>query len=62
MVEAKWNFMCKEVDDFVALFKTLVQREITFFWEEKGTMLSQKEYYDRLVECRKERRKFEDMA
>ena len=35
---------------------------LPFFSEEKGPILSQKEYYDRLVECRKEHRKFEDMA
>ena len=62
MVEAKWNFMPKQADDFATLFKPLVQRGLPFFWEEKGPMLSHKEYYDRLVECKKEHGKFEDMA
>ena len=62
MVEAKWNFMPKQADDFTVLFKPLVQRGLPFFWEEKGPMLSHKEYYDRFVECKKEHRKFEDMA
>ena len=62
MVEAKWNFIRKQADDFPALFKPLVQRGLPLFWEEKGPMLSQKEYYDKLVECRKEHRQFEDMA
>ena len=45
MVEAKWNFMHKQADDFAKKFKILFQRGLHFFWEEKGPMLSQKEYY-----------------
>ena len=40
VVEEKWNFMCKQADDFVALFNPLVQRGIPLFWEEKRPMLS----------------------
>ena len=62
MVEEKWNFARKQADNFAAMIKPLVQRGLHLFWEEKGPMLSQKEYYDILVECRKDHRKFEDMA
>ena len=62
MVEAKWNFMRKQADDFAEKFKPLVQRGLPLFWEEKESMLSYKEYYDRLVECRTDHRKFEDMT
>ena len=30
--------------------------------EEKGPILSQKEYYDRFFKCRQDHRKFEDIA
>ena len=59
MVETKWNVMCKQADDFAEKVKPLVQRALPFFWEEKGSMLSQKEYYDRLVKCRWDHRQFE---
>ena len=62
MVEAKWNFANKQTGDFVMMFKPMVQRGIPFFWEEKGPMLSQKEYYDILVKSRKEHKQFKDMA
>ena len=62
MVEVKWNFMRKQTDDFVEKFKPLVQRGLPFFWEEKGPMLSQKEYYDRLVECMQDHKQFEDIT
>ena len=62
MVEAKWNFMHKKVNEFSLLFNPLVKRGIPFFWEEKGPMLSQKEYHDRLIDCRQDHRKFEDMS
>ena len=62
MVEAKWNFMHKQVDEFALFFNPLVKRGLSFFWEEKGLMLSQKEYRDRLIECRQDHRQFEYMS
>ena len=62
MVEVKWNFMHKHVNDFDLLFNPLVKRGLPFYWEEKGPMLSQKEYCDRLINCIQDHRKFEDMA
>ena len=40
MVEAKWNFMHKQVNEFPSLFNPLVKRGLPLFWEEKGLMLS----------------------
>ena len=51
----KMEFHAQEADDFVTLFKPLVQRGLPLFWEEKEPMFSQKEYYDILVEFRKDR-------
>ena len=45
----------------INLFTPLVSRGIPFFWEEKGPLLSQKEYLDKLVNCRSDHSKFEDM-
>ena len=46
---------------FVRLFKPLVDRGIPFFWEEKGPLLSQKEYWECMVQCRLENNKFGDI-
>ena len=43
------------------LFNPLVNRGIPFFWEEMGPLLSQKKYLDKLVNCRSDHSKFEDM-
>ena len=43
------------------LFNPIVNRGIPFFWEEKGPLLSQREYLDKLVKCRLDHNKFEDM-
>ena len=43
------------------LFNPLFKRGLPLFWEEKGGMWSQKEYNDRLISCRLDHRKFDDM-
>ena len=62
MVEEKWSFARKQADDFAAMFKPLVQRGLPFFWEEKGPILSQKDFYDSLVKCKQDHRQFKDTA
>ena len=62
MVEVKWNFMHKHINEFASLFNPLVKRGLPFFCEGKVPMLSQKEYHDRLIDCRHDHRQFEDMA
>ena len=43
------------------MFKTLVNRGLPFFWEERGPLLSQKDYKECLVNCRLDHSKFRDM-
>ena len=38
-----------------------MQKRFTFILGKKGGMFSQKEYHDRVIECRLDHRKFEDM-
>ena len=44
--------------EVIKLFKPLVDRGVPFFWEEKGPLLSQKEYLEKLVICRSDNNKF----
>ena len=43
------------------LFTPFVSRGIPFFWEEMGPLLSQEEYMERLINCRSDHNKFQDM-
>ena len=43
------------------MFKTLTNRGLPFFWEERGPLLSQKDYKAFLFDCRSDHRKFKDM-
>ena len=43
------------------MFDPLFKKGIPLFWEEKGSMLSQKEYQDKLIECGSYHTKFADM-
>ena len=52
--------MHNEIKKLIQLFNPLFKRGIPFFQEEKGGMLSQKEYNDRLISCRVEHRQFDD--
>ena len=60
-VQAKIDIMSHQVKMFIQLFTPLFKKGLHFFWEEKGGMFSQKEYLDRLVNCRLDHRKIEDM-
>ena len=60
-VQAKVDIISHKVKEVIELFTPLVSRGIPFFWEEKGPLLSQKEYLDKLVNCRSDHSKFEDM-
>ena len=50
-----------KIKEVIKLFKPLVDRGIPFFWEEKGPLLSKKYYLERLVSCRSDNIKFEEM-
>ena len=60
-VQEKIDFIDHKVKEVIELFKPLVSRGIPFFWEEKGPLLSQKEYLVKLVNCTLDHSKFEDM-
>ena len=52
MLETVWSkidVIEHKVKEVIGLFKPLVDRGIPFFWEEKGPLLSQKEYQEFLV-------------
>ena len=53
--------MTHQVKLFLDMFDPLFEKGLPFFWEEKGSMLSQKEYQYRLIECRLDHTKFADM-
>ena len=57
-IEAKIGIMAHEVKTFIEMFNPLVKMGLPFFWEEKGGMLTQKEYHDRLIQCRSNHSKF----
>ena len=60
-VWAKIEVIEHKVLEFIKLFKSLVSRGLPFFWEEKGPLLSQKEYREFLVHCQLDKNKFGDM-
>ena len=53
--------MQNQIKDFIQIFNPLFKRGLPLFWEQKGGMLSQKEYNDRLINCRLYHRQFDDM-
>ena len=60
-VHAKVDIISHRVKEVTNLFTPLVNRGIPFFWEEMGPLLSQEEYLDKLVNCRSDHSKFQDM-
>ena len=60
-VQDKVDIISHKFKEVIELFTPLVSRGIPFFWEEKGPLLSQQEYLDKLVNCRSDHSKFEDM-
>ena len=43
------------------MFTPLFKKGLPFFWEEKGSVFSQKEYHDRLSSYKSEYKKIDDM-
>ena len=60
-IQAKIGIIEHKLQEVIRLFRPLVDRGIFFFWEEKGPLLSQKEYLERLVLCRLDNNNFRDM-
>ena len=57
-VQAKIDIIEHKVKEVIRLFKPLVDRGIPFFWEEKGPLLSQKDYLEQLVSFRSDNSMF----
>ena len=60
-VQAKVDIISHRVKEVTNLFTPLVNMAIPFFWEEMGPLLSQEEYLEKLVNCRSDQSKFQDM-
>ena len=60
-IHDKFDIISHKIKEVIDLFTPLVSRGIPFFSKEKGPLLSQKEYLDKLVNCRWDHSKFEDM-
>ena len=60
-VQAKIDIMTHQLNLFRDMFDPLFKKGIPFFWEEKGTMMTQKEYQEMLIPCRLDHTNFVDM-
>ena len=60
-VQDKMDFISHRVKEVISLFTPLVNKGIPFFWEEKGPLLTQEKYLEKLVHRRSDHNKFEDM-
>ena len=53
--------MAHQLNLFRDMFDPLFKKGLPFFWEEKGAMLTQKEYHEKLIECILDHTNFADM-
>ena len=60
-VQAKLDVVNHRVKEVISLFNPLVNKGIPFFWEEKGPLLTQEEYLEKLFHRRSDHNKFENM-
>ena len=60
-VRAEIEVTERKFREVVKLFRQMLSRGILFFWEEKGPLMSHKEYQECLVHCRLDHNKFGDM-
>ena len=61
MLDTIQDIINHKVKGVITLFKPLVNKGIPFFWEEKGPLLTQEEYLERLFLCRSDHSSFGDM-
>ena len=52
IVHSKIDIMAHQLKLFRDMFDPLFKKGLPFFWEEKGAMPTQKEYQDKLIQCR----------
>ena len=60
-VQAQIDVTNHKLQEILQMFKTLMNKGLPFFWEERGPLLSQKDYKDYMFDCRSDHRKFKDM-
>ena len=60
-VQAKIDVMVHQLKLFRDMFDPLFKKGLPLFSEEKGAMHTQKEYQDKLIECRLDHVNFVDM-
>ena len=60
-VQAKMDIINHRDKEVISLFNPLVNEGIPLFWEEKGPLLTQEEYLEKLVHRRSNNNKFQDM-
>ena len=60
-VQAQIDVTTHKLREILNMLKTLASRGLPFFWEERGPLLSQKDYKDFLLDCQSDHRKFRDM-
>ena len=60
-IQAKVDIISHRIKKVTNLFTPLVNRGIPFFWEKMGPLLSHEEYLEKLVNCRSNHSKFQDM-
>ena len=61
IVHAKVDIMAHQVNVFIDMFDPLFKKGLPLFLEEKGTMLTQKEYQEKLIQCRLDHTNFTDI-
>ena len=52
--------MDHQVNIFIDMFDPLLKKELPLFWEEKGAIMTQKEYHEKLIEYRLDHINFTD--
>ena len=60
-LQAKIYIMAHQFKLFRDMFDPLFKKGIPFFWEENGTMLTWKEYQEKLIQCRLDHTNLADM-
>ena len=61
IVRDKTNLMIHPLNLFRDMFDPLFKKGLPLFWEEKGAMLTWKEYQDKLIKCRLDHTNFANM-
>ena len=61
MLQAQIDVTNHKLWEMLRMFKTLMNRGLPIFWEERGPLLSQKDYQDFMFDCQSDHQKFEDM-